>query len=218
MNKFIIMGPQGSGKGTQAKLLKEKFDLTHISVGDIFRWHVQSHTKLAARIKRVIDAGQLVPDDIVEDIVQTRLAEHDWNYGFILDGFPRNVEQARFFLESYDISAVIYIDVPEAVTMRRALARRVCAQCGLDYNLIFHRPEVEDTCDVCPGRLVPRADDNEQALRSRLDDFENKTRPVLELFEAKELVLRIDGTADRQDVFEEILRKLDRHAEGVPAA
>lgn len=208
MHKYIIMGPQGCGKGTQAKLLKERIELTHISVGDIFRWHVQTHTKLAARIKRIIDAGNLVPDDIVEAIVRTRLEEHDWNYGFILDGFPRNVEQARFFLESYDIDAVVYLDVPESVTIERALARRVCGNCGLDYNLIFHRPEREDTCDVCGGPLLTRADDNEQALRKRLADFNQKTLPALELFEGKELVHHIDGTAERAVVFEQIITRL----------
>lgn len=208
MHKYVIMGPQGCGKGTQAKLLKEELDLTHISVGDVFRWHVQTHTKLAAKIKRLMDAGNLVPDDIVESIVRTRLEEHDWNYGFILDGFPRNVDQARFFLESYDIDAVIYIDVPEDVTIERALARRVCSNCGLDYNLMFHRPENDDTCDVCGGKLVARADDNKEALRKRLDDFNTKTRPVVELFDKKELVLHVDGTADRGTVYQSIRAKL----------
>ncbi len=115
MRKFIIMGVQGCGKGTQAKLLAETFDLTHICVGDIFRWHLQSHTKLGARIGRFTAAGELVPDDIVEEIVRSRLDGHDWNYGFILDGFPRNRRQAEFFLESYDIDAVIHIDVPDKI-------------------------------------------------------------------------------------------------------
>ena len=208
MHQYIIMGPQGSGKGTQAQLLKADLDLTHISVGDIFRWHVQAHTKLAARIKRTIDAGHLVPDDIVEEIIRTRLTEHDWNYGFILDGFPRNPQQATFFLESYNIDAVIYIDVPESVTIERALARRVCGRCGLDYNLIFHRPQSPDTCDVCGGPLIARADDNEAALRQRLDAFNDKTLPALKLFEAKEIVHRVDGTRTRDAVHTEIRGKL----------
>lgn len=208
MHKYVIMGPQGSGKGTQAKLLKQELGLSHFSVGDIFRWHVQSHTKLAARIKRLIDAGNLVPDEIVEETIKRRLSEHDWNYGFVLDGFPRNVDQAGFFLESYDIDAVIYIDVPESVTIERALARRVCGNCKLDYNLIFHRPEKPDTCDVCGSKLIKRADDNEEALRKRLDAFATKTLPALELFDAKELVLRIDGTKDRDTVYQDIRAKL----------
>src|ERR1700677_2873499 len=125
MHKYIIMGVQGCGKGTQATMLKNDFDLVHISVGDIFRWHIQSHTKLAARIKRIVAAGGLVSDDIVEEVVKNRLAEHDWNFGFILDGFPRNRTQAEFFLESYDIDAVIQIEVPDAVVMERIMSRRL---------------------------------------------------------------------------------------------
>jgi adenylate kinase len=102
MRKFVVMGPQGCGKGTQAKLLAKDFELVHISVGDIFRWHVQSHTKLGARVKRIVASGQLVPDELVDDIVRERLDQHDWNYGFILDGYPRNEAQALFFLERYD--------------------------------------------------------------------------------------------------------------------
>ena len=135
MHKFVIMGVQGCGKGTQAKLLAGRFDLIHISVGDIFRWNIQSHTKLAARIKRIIDAGKLVPDEIVEEVVRSRLDQHDWSYGFVLDGFPRNRPQAEFFLESYDIDAVILIDVPDEVVFQRVQARRLCSRCGLDYNL-----------------------------------------------------------------------------------
>jgi adenylate kinase len=208
MHKYVIMGPQGSGKGTQAKRLKEAFDLVHISVGDVFRWNVQAHTKLAARINRIIAAGQLVDDDIVEQIVRRRLDEHDWNYGFILDGFPRNEYQAQFFLESYDIDAVIHIDVPVEVSIERAMARRLCSTCGLDYNLIFHRPEREDTCDVCRGKLVQRSDDNQDALRKRLHDFETKTRPVLDLFARKELVVTVDGTEAADVVFEQMCRRL----------
>ncbi len=208
MHKYVIMGPQGSGKGTQAKMLCEGFDLVHISVGDIFRWNIQSHTKLAARVKRIVDEGLLVPDDIVESIVGDRLADHDWNYGFLLDGFPRNAEQAVFFLESYDIDAVIYIDVPDEVTIQRALARRVCSNCGLDYNLIFHRPESEGICDVCGGKLVARTDDTEDGLKQRLHDFHTKTKPTLELFERKELVIHIDGTRDREEVQDDIRGQL----------
>src|SRR5262249_5425768 len=163
MHKYIIMGVQGCGKGTQAKRLALALDLTHISVGDIFRWNIQSHTKLAARIKRIMSEGQLVPDEIVEEVVRRRLDEHDWNYGFILDGLPRNRRQAEFFLESYDIDAVILIGLPDSIVMERIQARRLCQRCGLDYNLMSHRPAREGICDVCGGLLLQRPDDNEEA-------------------------------------------------------
>ena len=204
MRKFIIMGVQGCGKGTQAKLLAKDFNLVHISVGDIFRWHIQSHTKLAARIARLTAAGELVADDIVEEIVRGRLDQHDWNFGFILDGFPRNRRQAEFFLESYDIDAVIQIDVADQVVLDRVLNRRLCGKCGLDYNLIFHRPASPDVCDVCGGQLKARADDNADAVQSRLHDYHSKTAPILELFRRKELVVSVDGTKPAEEVQDEI--------------
>lgn len=209
MHKYIIMGPQGSGKGTQAIKLAERLDAVHISVGDIFRWNIQAHTKLGARIKRQIDAGHLVSDEIVQEIIENRLAMHDWNYGFILDGFPRSATQAMFFLESYDIDALIYIDVPEEVVIARALARRKCADCGLDYNLIYHRPQNENTCDVCGGELTTRADDNETSLKKRLHDFNTQTRPTLDLFDNKHLVIHVDGTKSPDEVHQSILNDLN---------
>ncbi|MCA9101660.1 MAG: nucleoside monophosphate kinase [Pirellulales bacterium] len=208
MHKYVIMGAQGCGKGTQAKLLEQKLDVVHISVGDIFRWNIQNHTKLAALVKRVIGRGQLVSDDIVEEIVQHRLDAHDWNYGFILDGFPRNATQAAFFLESYDIDAVIHIAISDEVVRRRVLARRLCPQCGLDYNLIYHRPEAEDTCDVCGGQLITRSDDTEQALNDRLRDYRTKTEPVIDLFRRKELVIDVEGEQSPAELHAEILRHL----------
>ena len=117
MHKYIIMGAQGCGKGTQAKLLCTDFDLVHISVGDILRWNIQFHTKLAARIQRIVESGKLVPDEIVDEIVRTRLDNHDWNFGFILDGYPRNRSQAETFLESFDVDAVIHIEVSDDVVL-----------------------------------------------------------------------------------------------------
>lgn len=188
------MGPQGCGKGTQATLLAKELDLTHFSLGDIFRWNVAAHTKLAARIKRIMDAGELVPDELVEEIMRRRLDQHDWNYGFIIDGFPRNTKQTRFFLESYDIDAVIHIDVPDDVTRQRALSRRTCLSCGQNYNLMDRPPAVPEVCDQCGATLTIRDDDTVEALAKRLHDYDTKTRPTLELFEQKELVVHIDGT------------------------
>jgi adenylate kinase len=209
MRKYIIMGVQGCGKGTQAKLLAKERDLVHISVGDIFRWHIQSHTKLGARIRRLTAGGELVGDEVAEEVVKDRLDQHDWNYGFILDGFPRNRHQAEFFLEAYDIDAVILIDVPDAVVLERILNRRLCSRCGLDYNLIHHRPAVVDVCDVCGGALVVRADDTPAAVQKRLQDYHVKTKPILDLFRSKELVVVVDGTRATAEVQRDIRRQLN---------
>jgi adenylate kinase len=208
MHKYILLGVQGSGKGTQAKLLQNDFDLVHISVGDIFRWHIHSHTKLAARTRRIVDAGQLVPDDIVAEVVRERLDQHDWNFGFLLDGFPRSQPQAEFFLETYDIDAVIHIQISDAVVFERIQSRRLCSRCGLDYNLIQHRPALAGTCDVCGGPLITRADDTPDAIRERLREYHSKTEPVLELFRRKGLIVTTDGAKPPEAVQQDIRRQL----------
>jgi adenylate kinase len=212
MRKYVIMGVQGSGKGTQAALLAADLDLSHISVGDILRWHVKNHTKTGAHVRRIMTTGELVDDDLVESVVRERLAQHDWNFGFVVDGFPRNKRQAEFFLESYDIDAVIYLDLPDSEVRRRVLARRLCSRCGLDYNLIAHRPKVEGRCDVCDGDLLTREDDTEQALAARLRAYHDKTGPVLDLFRRKEFVVTVDAMPDRQAV-----RRMIRQQLRVPA-
>ncbi|MGH3657742.1 MAG: adenylate kinase family protein [Micromonosporaceae bacterium] len=208
MRKYVIMGAQGSGKGTQAGMLADDLDLVLISVGDIFRWHVKHHTKIGAQVRRIMAAGELVGDDLVEHVVRRRLDEHDWNYGFVVDGFPRNQRQAEFFLESYDIDGVIHLDLPDSEVTRRVLARRLCSHCGMDYNLIYDRPEAEGRCDLCSGELVTREDDTPEALRSRLRDYHTRTDPVLDLFRRKEFVVTVDALPDKVTVQREIRARL----------
>jgi len=141
-----------------------------------------------------VAAGELVSDDLVASVVHRRLSEHDWNFGFIIDGFPRNQPQARFFLESYDLDAVILLEIPDEVVRARILSRRLCSQCGVDYNLISSRPATAGVCDVCGGRLVARTDDTPEAVEGRLRDYHAKTRPVLELFRVKEVIVAVDAT------------------------
>jgi adenylate kinase len=208
VHKYVIMGIQGSGKGTQAQLLAAELDLVHISVGDIFRWNVEQHTKLGAQVRRIMAAGELVDDELVDSIVQRRLQDHDWNYGFVIDGFPRNVRQAEFFLESYDIDAVILLELADEEVEARVLSRRICAGCGLDYNVIGRRPEESEVCATCGGKLVMREDDNPDALAARLRDYHEKTAPIIDLFERKECVLRIDAKPAIPVIQEEIRRRL----------
>ena len=208
MRKYVIIGVPGSGKSTQATILAADLDLVHISVGDIFRWNVQNHTKMGAQVRRVMAAGELVGDDLAEAVAAQRLGDHDWNYGFILDGFPRNARQAEFFLESYDIDGVIHLDMPDSEVRRRVLARRLCANCGVDYNLIQSRPATEGVCDVCGGNLVTREDDTEEALVVRLREYHEKTDPVLDLFRRKEYVAVIDATASKDEIQQAIRDKL----------
>jgi adenylate kinase len=200
MRKYVIMGVQGSGKGTQSAMLAADLDLVHISVGDIFRWNVQHHTKLGAQVRRTVAEGQLVGDDLVEGVVKDRLSQHDWNYGFIIDGFPRNERQAEFFLESYDIDGVIHLELPDSEVQRRVMARRLCEGCGMDYNLIASSPHVEGQCDVCGGKLVQREDDTEEALAVRLREYHTKTNPVLDIFRRKEYVVTIDARPGKEEV------------------
>jgi adenylate kinase len=212
MRKYVIMGVQGSGKGTQSALLCGDLGLVHISVGDLFRWNVQNHTKLGAQVRRAMTAGELVGDDLVESVVRSRLDQHDWNYGFVVDGFPRNGRQAEFFMESYDIDAVIHLEIPDDEVRRRVLSRRLCPNCGMDYNLIADRPQVEGRCDICGHELITRADDTPEALNARLRDYHDKTRPVLELFRRKEVVHDVDARREPDEVQAAIRKTL-----GLPA-
>ena len=203
------MGVQGSGKGTQATMIAADLDLVHIAVGDILRWNVQHHTKLGAQVRRTMAAGLLVSDDLVEGVVRDRLSQHDWNYGFIVDGFPRNERQAEFFLESYDIDGVIQLARPDRELGRRVLARRLCSGCGMDYNLIASSPRQPGRCDVCGSALVTREDDTEQALAVRLREYHEKTNPVLAIFGRKEYVLTVDATPGPEEIQHQIRLKLN---------
>lgn len=187
MHKYIIIGPQGSGKGTQAQRLCESYDLVHISIGDIFRWNMMHHTKLAARVRRIMNKGLLVPDEIVEEVVRKRLNEHDWNYGFVLDGFPRTRSQAEYLFENYNLDKAIYLDIPEDVV----------------YERVMYRAKVGEGAG-----FTKRADDNVDALKVRLREYFEKTEPLLELFEAKQMLVRIDGTLTIDGVFEQLRERL----------
>lgn len=185
MDKYVIFGPQGSGKGTQSELLCKMFGWVHISIGDIFRWNMRHHTKLAARITRIMNQGLLVPDDIVEEVVHKRLEEHDWNWGFVLDGFPRTRPQAEYLFENWNLDAVIYLDVPDEVVQERVMTR---ASEGMSFTKRF--------------------DDTPEVLKVRLREYHDKTKPLIELYEEKRLLRKVDATKPIQEVFDDILGQL----------
>jgi adenylate kinase len=194
MRKYVIIGVQGSGKGTQSQLLGADTGIVHISLGDMFRWQVAQHTKLGGQIQDLMAAGGLVGDDITERLLAARLAEHDWNYGFVIDGFPRDLEQARFFLANYDIDAVIHLDLPDTEVWRRVEGRRRAAQ-----------------CDNCGGPVTgaPRDDDTAEALKVRVREYHERSGPVLEEFRRKgEYVLTVDASPAPEAVQQEIRSKL----------
>ena len=183
MHKYVMFGPQGSGKGTQSQLLCRTYDFVHISIGDIFRWHVSQHTKLAARIRRITNEGRLVPDEIVEEVVRKRLEEHDWNYGFVLDGFPRTKPQAEYLFENWNLDRVIYLDIPDEVV----------------YDRVMYRARIGQG-----SGFTKRADDNSEALKVRLREYHEKTQPLLDLYSKREMLLTIDATRSVEAIFEDV--------------
>lgn len=213
MGKYVIMGIQGSGKGTQAKLLAADYDLVHISMGEVFRGHIRAGTRLGETIRELVAGGHLVPDSIVNQVLRTRLDEADCQSGFVLDGYPRDLAQAAFLLELVPLDAVINVVVPDDVVTARMLARRICGDCGRDWNLLGTPPRRKGACDDCGGAIVAREDDNPEAIASRLADFHAQTSPVLQFFREHDLVVDVDGTLPPHEVQEAIRRQL-----GLPVA
>lgn len=188
MHKYVILGPQGSGKSTQCRLLAARFDFVHISVGDIIRWHLENRTKLASKLNLILDSGNLVPDDIVTDLIRRRLQQHDWNYGFLLDGFPRTRAQAYFLWQNWDIDRVIYLDVPDEVTFERVWER---GQAGWGSG------------------YTKRAETNREGLRRRIRTYHHRTKPLLDLYDRLGMLAHIEGNLPISAVFSRITRSLD---------
>ena len=210
---LIFLGPPGAGKGTQAKKLVELLGIPQISTGDILREKKKEDSPLGKQIREIMAQGKLVPDEIVVEIVKERLAKPDCEKGFILDGFPRTIPQAEALdkvLEEMGkkLDAVVYIEVPEEELIKRISGRRVCEKCGQEYHIIYKPPKVEGVCDKCGGRLIQREDDKEEVVRKRIEVYNESTAPLIDYYEKKGLLKRINGVASMDEVFESIKRAL----------
>ena len=212
--KLIFIGPPGSGKGTQAKRLASRYGVPHISTGDILREAVAEGTKLGKEAAPIMAAGKLVPDDLMVGIIRDRLAKPDAAKGFILDGFPRTLVQAEKLDSIVSGNGqgglrVLQLLVPDEAIVRRIALRRTCAKCGAIYHLENQPPSTPDVCDKCGGELIARPDDNEEAVRKRLESFHRQTAPVAEHYKAKRVLREVDGIGPVDQVFERIEKSLN---------
>jgi len=211
---LIFLGPPGAGKGTQAKMLIEHYNIPQISTGDILRAAVAEGTDLGKKAREYMEAGKLVPDGVVIGIIEQRLKQSDCEKGFILDGFPRTVAQAEALdkvLENLGrkIDHVVSVDVPSEELIKRLTGRRTCKNCGAMYHVMFNPPKSQGICDKCGGELYQRPDDNEETVKSRLDVYEQQTSPLIGFYNNKGLVRRIDGRGGIKEIFEQILKILE---------
>ena len=202
---ILLMGPPGAGKGTQAANLVKEFGIPHISTGDMFRAAVKEGTERGLQAKACMDAGKLVPDEVTIGIVKERLAKPDCKKGFILDGFPRTVEQADALTGilkelGLSLTAAINITVPAADLIERAVGRRICKSCGATYHVKFNPPQKAGVCDTCAGDLYQRADDSEETMKNRLSVYEAQTKPLIAYYEKAGVYKEIDGRQAIDDV------------------
>lgn len=211
--RLVIFGPQGAGKGTQGALIAEKYGIPSISTGEIFRWAIKGKTALGLKVLEYVDAGKLVPDELTIEVVTDRLTADDCMEGFLLDGFPRNVGQARALdalLADNEarIDGALVLEVPEEVSLRRILGRRACSNCGRNYHLDAP-PENDWTCDVCGGEVVERVDDHEEeTVRKRLKLYHEQTEPLKKYYDDKGLLKEIDGIGSPDEVFSRIVSSI----------
>ena len=213
--KIIMLGAPGAGKGTQAKMLSERYGIPHISIGDIFRMNIKNNTELGQKAKGYMDAGQLVPDELVVDLVVDRIKAKDCMKGFILDGFPRTIPQAEaldYALNNQNekIDYAINVDVPDENIIKRMSGRRACVGCGATYHLVYNPTKTEGVCDVCGEKLILRDDDKPETVQKRLDVYHEQTQPLIDYYNKKEVILTVDGTQDIDVVYDEITKVLDK--------
>ncbi len=208
--KIIMLGAPGAGKGTQAKLIAEKYGLPHVSTGDIFRANVKEGTQLGLEAKKYMDQGLLVPDELTVRILLDRVSRPDCSAGYVLDGFPRTIPQAQVLEKALaelgdQIDFAIDVDVPDENIVRRMGGRRACVTCGATYHMEHVPPRTEGICDTCGGELILREDDKPDTVKNRLKVYHEQTQPLIDFYQKKGVLRVVDGTMDMKDVFEAIV-------------
>lgn len=210
--KIILLGPPGAGKGTQSQFIIDKFKIPQISTGDILRENVRNKTEIGLKAKYYMDKGELVPDDIMVEIVKERVSKEDCKNGYILDGFPRTITQAEALDKNLKngIDAVILIDVSDEVILERLTLRRVCKNCGAVYHLKYNPPKRDNICDKCNGELYQREDDKEEVILNRLKVYRTQTAPLIQYYEKKSILFKVNGNQKPDNVSKEIFDILIR--------
>lgn len=211
--KIIMLGAPGAGKGTQAKKIAEKYQIPHISTGDIFRANIKNGTELGKKAKTYMDQGLLVPDELVVDLVVDRVGQEDCANGYVLDGFPRTIPQAEALDKALaergqKMDYAVDVEVPDENIINRMSGRRACVGCGATYHLVYAPTKAENVCDNCGGELILRDDDKPETVKKRLDVYHEQTQPLIEYYTNSGILKTVDGTADIGDVFAEIVEIL----------
>lgn len=211
--KIVMLGAPGAGKGTQAKMIAEKYGIPHVSTGDIFRANIKNGTQLGMEAKQYMDQGLLVPDELTVKILLDRVAKEDCKNGYVLDGFPRTIPQAEVLDKALTelgdkIDYAIDVDVPDENIVRRMGGRRACLSCGATYHIEHVPPKAEGICDACGQKLVLRDDDKPETVQNRLNVYHEQTQPLIEFYSAKGVLKTVDGTMDMKDVFAAIVEIL----------
>lgn len=213
--RIVMLGAPGAGKGTQAINIAEKYQIPHISTGDMFRANIKEQTELGKKAKAYMDQGQLVPDSLTIEIVKDRLQKEDCKNGYVLDGFPRTIPQAEALTavlaeNGESIDYAINIDVPDEAIVTRMSGRRACTGCGATYHLVYNAPKQEGVCDTCGGKLSIRSDDEPATVQKRLDVYHKETQPMISYYEGQGVLKNVDGTQDMKQVFADITGILGR--------
>ena len=211
---ILIMGPAGAGKGTMSELILKEYDIPHISTGDMLRENVRNNTELGKLAKSYMEVGKLVPDDVINAMVEDRLQQPDCQKGYLLDGFPRTLVQAEAFSEIADkigkpVECVVALEVDFEILKDRITGRRICSKCGAIYHVKGHPSKVEGVCDECGGELIQRKDDTVEQLKVRMDEYEKSTKPVIDFYEARGVVKHVNAAQAKDQVFAVIQEALE---------